>query len=665
MVHRVPCLAALSTLLLLLAACEVPQPSTPIPSPEYLVEDIPPCMPVAGSSVDPCEPDVDQYTESMGGAASGPEPESPTGMRDVLNRDRGSIAHIVLRGTYLPGTVRCTYGNPFRPPSYMRYEEYDLLEHTHSIDCFVDVRVGSYILGAGPSTLTVQRFWFTYWPGDYISIAAEEGKSEQEYLENLKQQFESDEGLGGIAGREEILFLGPSGDASVEVWHIIGASWDVQRREDDTVIAVHPGRDYWRDDRPDEYQMHLSALEMDLPAFTQAVTTAHQARLTEYGGRIGPESDLPMLLTNANQIRQYYTAVGAYNHPDGPPVQPPPPCGLSVPNRADNTGLMADCQTLLALKDALRGTATLNWSVDTVITSWDGVTTDGTPSRVTELDLSSESLTGSIPGELGTLLELTSLDLSSNSLTGEIPRELGRLSNLTEARLSGNSLTGCIPIGLKEVATTDFSALSLLFCPPVPEGLSAGTPAENSIPLSWSPVAGTSKYRVEYIDTVSDSWIVDNDAITGTTHTAEGLYCARLHLLQVSAYGDGTNYATEWSHPLGAVVAETTGMCVDPVFGFLSYAFAVSDDAEVGVSVGTVSATIAGGDAVSYSIYLKNEDERFVVDERFAIDSGTGEITLADALDYAATSSYTLRVEATVERRGWTFVEVAVTVLPP
>ena len=81
--------------------------------------------------------------------------------------------------------------------------------------------------------------------------------------------------------------------------------------------------------------------------------------------------------------------------------------------------------------------------------------------------------------------------------------------------------------------------------------------------------------------------------------------------------------------------------------------------------MGTVSATIAGGDAVSYAIFLKNEHDRYVVDESFAIDSGTGEITLADAPDYATTSSYSLRVEASVERRGSAYVEVAVSVMPP
>ena len=93
-----------------------------------------------------------------------------------------------------------------------------------------------------------------------------------------------------------------------------------------------------------------------------------------------------------------------------------------MPN--DNRGLVQDCETLLAAKDALRGTAALNWATGTAIGSWDGVTTGGTPSRVTELDLASESLTGTIPAGLGNLFELTTLNLSSNQLTGDIPREV-------------------------------------------------------------------------------------------------------------------------------------------------------------------------------------------------------------------------------------------------
>ena len=257
---------------------------------------------------------------------------------------------------------------------------------------------------------------------------------------------------GGIYGREVVLFISPGNNHATEVWEVY-RTWDVQRQEDDTVIVVHPHRDDWRDARPDDYQTYRSALEMELTAFTQAVTTAHQARIAEYGGRIAPNDiqgraedvDLPMLVTDANLLLQFYTDTGAYNHADGPPAQPPPPCGLAVPDQANNPDLMRDCINLLAAKDALRGTATLNWSVDTPISDWDGVTVQGSPSRVKRLVLVEDSLTGTLPPELGRLDGLEYLWLGYNQLTGEIPAALGGLSNLKSLTLNQNQLTGAIP----------------------------------------------------------------------------------------------------------------------------------------------------------------------------------------------------------------------------
>ena len=422
--------------------------------------------------------------------------------------------------------------------------------------------------------------------------------SEWAYFEDFSQRLESDEYLGGIAGMEEILFIGPASSLSVEVWEAFRI-WDVQRRADSTVIAVHPHRDLWRRLRPDDYQTHLSTLEMELPAFEQAVTAAHQARVTEFGGRIGPSDAegiiegavLPMLISNVDRLREYYTAVGSYNHPDGPPAQPPPvpTCanGTVITDPGSNRGLVYDCEVLLAAKDTLRGTATLNWSVDTAIASWDGVSVSGTPGRVRGLDLSDEGLNGVIPGELGDLYELTELDLSDNSLTGNIPVELGWLYNLEEVRLSGNTLTGCLPVDLESAATNDLASLNLLYCqPPPPENVVVGTPSETSVLVSWDSVLNTVKYRVEYWNPWLSDWTVDDDTITGTTHTVDGLHCGRRHLFQVRAYGSGTSYAAVWSEPSN-FLPETTSECVTPVFEEEAYEFAVRARAAVEATVGT------------------------------------------------------------------------------
>ena len=414
------------------------------PAPQLFKQQIPACTPVPGSSVDPCDPDPPPFAGGVGQSLPylGDRPLSIREMiDDAPPLPPTWVSHLALRGTYLPDTVRCTAGNPFRPASYVR-DVFGDVDRERSLKCYIDVRANAYILGSGPPVLTTLMFNHSYWvrnnPGQ-----SEEHQTEHDRIEDLRRNIETAINEA-FPGREHVMFLGPSIDLSVEAWRVIGF-WDVQRRNDGAVGAVHPDRDLWASSRPDEYQTHLSKLEMELPEFTEAVTTAHQARVTEYEGRIGADSDLPMLVNNANQLRDYYTEVGAYA-PDIPaPTQPPPPCGLAVPNQADNPGLMRDCFNLLAAKDALQGTATLNWSVDTAITDWDGVRVLGSPSRVTELNLSSSDLTGTIPPDLGRLDGLEFIRLVNNQLTGAIPAELGSLASLRAILASDNQLTGAIP----------------------------------------------------------------------------------------------------------------------------------------------------------------------------------------------------------------------------
>ena len=581
--RAIPTAVVLGSLLLLLAACDTGKPS----GAEYLTEEIPPCTPVPGSSVDTCEPGPSSLTGG-GLAYAG---YAPLGMRTYLGADEGEsdvhVSHLVLRGAYLPGTLRCVdHGINFRHPPY---SERFGSPNSIAINCYADVRVSAYALGSGPPTLTVLVYYSYYGYGlgkDYIE--EKRNRLERWLLVEGGERLRLTVPEGGIVGREMMLFIGPSVDASAEAWQVF-LTWDVQRLEDDTVVAVHPHRDFWsRDDN--DYQTYLPRLEMEMPAFTQAVATANQARITEFGGRTAADEGYPMLVTDANNLSQFFTDIGAYDHPDGPPVQPPPPCGLSVPNQTDNPGLMGDCQPLLAAKDTLRGTGSLNWDTDTTIASWDGITTSSTPNGVTKLELSDEDLTGTIPPELGGLLELTHLDLSSNSLTEDIPRELGGLSNLESLKLTGNSLTGCIPDALKDVATNDLNTLGLHYCLPAPDAPTAGTPTQTSVPLMWTAVANTSKYRVEYKAARASDWTVDDETLTGTTHTVDRLYCEAVHLFRVSAYGDGTTYAAAWSDP-SDVISATTGECVYPDFGASPYAFQVMEDAALALVVGTVSAT--------------------------------------------------------------------------
>ena len=115
-----------------------------------------------------------------------------------------------------------------------------------------------------------------------------------------------------------------------------------------------------------------------------------------------------------------------------------------VPNASINPQLVADCETLLALKDTLRGSGSLNWSAGIPMRNWTGVRFYGSPLRVQELRIQG-GMTGIIPPELGNLTGVTLLDLSHNQLTGRIPSAIGSLPNLESLYLQGNRLTGSIP----------------------------------------------------------------------------------------------------------------------------------------------------------------------------------------------------------------------------
>ena len=131
--------------------------------------------------------------------------------------------------------------------------------------------------------------------------------------------------------------------------------------------------------------------------------------------------------------------------------------GTVVPRPNHNPKLVRDCSLLLAAKDTLAGTASLNWGANLAMTRWQGVTLDLVPSLyVRDLILTDLSLTGSIPATLGGLADLQRLDLDENALTGNIPLELGRLRNLRHLYLFGNRLTGGIPHEIGDLGDLEF-----------------------------------------------------------------------------------------------------------------------------------------------------------------------------------------------------------------
>ena len=127
------------------------------------------------------------------------------------------------------------------------------------------------------------------------------------------------------------------------------------------------------------------------------------------------------------------------------------------PNCSPSGMSSADREALEALYNATGGANWANndnWLSDEPISTWYGVNVSN--GRVTDMELSFNQLTGTIPPELGNLSSLTFLYLHANRLTGTIPPELGNLTSLEGLGVHGNQLTGTIPTELGNLSSLTF-----------------------------------------------------------------------------------------------------------------------------------------------------------------------------------------------------------------
>ena len=77
-----------------------------------------------------------------------------------------------------------------------------------------------------------------------------------------------------------------------------------------------------------------------------------------------------------------------------------------------------------------------------------------------------------------------------------------------------------------------------------------------------------------------------------------------------------------------------------PELGAARYAFTVAEDTAVATQVGTIRATVAGGAAVTHTL------TGTTTGGVWELDATTGELKVAQALDYETTAQYHLTVEA-------------------
>jgi len=219
-------------------------------------------------------------------------------------------------------------------------------------------------------------------------------------------------------------------------------------------------------------------------------------------------------------------------------------CGVATCRQSDSL-------SLVALYNAAGGASWLNeWNLNESMDNWYGVTLNvlgcvteldllsnnliGTiPPDIgdldlSKLDLSNNFLSGTIPSSIGNMSRLTTLDLWRNQLSGNIPPELGELDKLTKLNFSDNSLEGSIPSELSKLfrlTTLDLSDNSLTGEIPFELGeLSALT----NLYLSDNQLSGIIPYTFEVLSFLDRMWLFNNQ-LSGCLSDNLSVLCNRIN----------------------------------------------------------------------------------------------------------------------------------------
>lgn len=121
---------------------------------------------------------------------------------------------------------------------------------------------------------------------------------------------------------------------------------------------------------------------------------------------------------------------------------------------------VSECEALVALYNATDGpnwTFNDNWLIEADIDSWQGVGTH--LGGVELLSLGDRNMNGTLPPEMGNLVNLETLYLHDNQLSGPLPPEMGQLANLAAVTLQNNQLTGPIPATFGNLANLQSMSL--------------------------------------------------------------------------------------------------------------------------------------------------------------------------------------------------------------
>ncbi|KAK1409334.1 hypothetical protein QVD17_35860 [Tagetes erecta] len=224
-------------------------------------------------------------------------------------------------------------------------------------------------------------------------------------------------------------------------------------------------------------------------------------------------------------------------------------------NHTDHLALLAIKSTITLDPQNVLG----SWNASLHYCQWQGVTCGRRHPRVTELDLGSRGIVGSLPPHIGNLSFLRVIWLENNTFKGVIPPQLGGvpsfLANLTSLRVIsahynrlsgeiplalGNQISGDLPkdIGLKLPNLENFEIEGNKFTGTIPFSFSN---CSNLVELSLSENGFTGKININFSKMSSISILVLDGNNLGSSQPDEMHFidsminCSKLEVLIVGA----------------------------------------------------------------------------------------------------------------------------------
>ena len=322
---------------------------------DYFDAYVEPCAPYPGSSKDPCERRVPWEYPSLKNpnfVADIWEPWPPFTVREWVDWKFDywhKVPHFIIRGVAIPGSTRCASHGPDILLKVTETDELKVGGAMTDIDCYTDITVREYIFGSGPSRIT-----FRSGGRSVDEISPDFGTVERDsayYADITSPLTES------LEGYEWIFWLTTPQDASQGAWKAT-SMWDVQRRDDGTIVGVSRYRV-----GTDDESVYLDELEPTLEDFVTDTKAAMAHYVELYGGKIGDSTNAPSFISSPDlsSIYEYIKLMGALDVP-GFTFTPPLPSPL-IPTAP--TGLRGELRTAPQPEVDLAWTAPVSSQVTT------------------------------------------------------------------------------------------------------------------------------------------------------------------------------------------------------------------------------------------------------------------------------------------------------------